>query len=117
MWMNRWEIEEMVRKYKHDPVLGPATKYLDDYRELIDNVSDGWPYWSYGTKCAHTLMELIHKADEQQYHHLRDPDYKAPTYKDVQKACKKIETFVRNERQLQGQKAPVLADAVQLRLG
>jgi hypothetical protein len=56
MWMNRYEIEEC------DPdtqVLRNGAAFLRSFMNLIDSISDGWPYWSYGTKCSTDLQELV----------------------------------------------------------
>jgi len=113
IWLNRWDIDEAVRTFKADPVLGPAAKFLPDYRDLVDSLSDGWPYWSAGTKCASDLESLLHEAMGERYSH--EPDYMPPTRADVEMAARKIALFIGRNKYMReaGAKPPVLAEAVQ----
>ena len=71
MFMNTWEIDESMHRYRSHPVLGPATRTLAALRDLADNNSDGWCYWPKPARSARKLMELIEagpdKATEAQY--------------------------------------------------
>ena len=121
MWMNRMDIEEAKDIFKNDPVLGPATLFLYDYQELIDDNSDGWSSWMHGTKCANDLMELIDKSltARRRCGMWSDPDaIQKPTRKEVEAACKKVTNFVLRHDGLQSRNVqpPVLAKEVQLRL-
>lgn len=40
-------------------VLCRAASCLRDFKDLINAISDGWAYWSYGTKCSNALQELV----------------------------------------------------------
>jgi hypothetical protein len=57
--MNRYEVIDAAEQWKNHPVLGPASKTLDNLREVVDNNSDGWGYWPKPAKAAAKLMELI----------------------------------------------------------
>ncbi len=114
MWVNRYDIAEFVEAFRGDPTLGPAAQFLDDYRELVDSVSDGWCHWSYGTKCADTLSTLLNDANSRRFRY--DRNYVKPTWDDVKVAAQKIIDFVKNEPQLQGTEPPKLPDATQLTL-
>jgi len=59
MWMNEWEIDEAVDRYRDHPVLGPATRTLSNLRDATNRNSDGWPYWQKPSRAAKRLMELI----------------------------------------------------------
>jgi hypothetical protein len=62
MWMNESEIDralEIVGQYA--PEFLPYVKYLSDWRDIINRNSDGWPYWSAGTRPSGTLQELVTK--------------------------------------------------------
>jgi hypothetical protein len=120
------DIEELTIEFARDPVLGPAAGYLKGYQELIDSISDGWPYWSYGTRCASDLSELLKKAHDQKYAHWNDPEFK-PTRADVEKAVKPIARFIRGKKMQEAigyardfrkreVTLPVLETAVQLSL-
>lgn len=64
MWMNECEIDSAVERFRHDPVLGPATRFLSEFRHQVNEHSDGWPYWKPAGDSAAKLMDLIHR---QQY--------------------------------------------------
>ena len=98
MWMNTAEIDHAAEILAQDPVMGPASKYLQDYKDLIDSVSDGWPYWRYGTKCADDLSALVEAAARAKRY--GDWDYKAPAKAEVTKAIGKIKRFVNTCGQL-----------------
>lgn len=64
--MNHYDIDEAVRAFEHrHPVLGPAARFLKDYQEGIDSMSDGWSHWHHGTKCSKQLQGLLER--EMQY--------------------------------------------------
>ena len=56
MWMNGCEIENCRPDTQ---VLRDGAAFLRSFMNLIDSISDGWPYWSYGTKCSEDLQELV----------------------------------------------------------
>lgn len=94
--MNQYDIDHAAEELRDTPVYGPAALYLQDYKDLINSMSDGWSYWSYGTKCAKDLEAIV-----QEGMHVRQP-YGAywdtvatatATVTDVKKAARKIETF------------------------
>lgn len=103
--MNSSEVEEAVVQFRDNPVLAPAARYLDAFRELIDDNSDGWAYWSYGTKCANDLCKILYDARGQFYGSTRY--YVPPTAEQVKKAVQKIRTFVLRCKQLEGIQPPV----------
>ena len=112
-WINSGEIEDALEQFQRDPVLGPAAKYLDDYKEKLDSCTDGWSSWSGGTKCASDLCKILADAEYNRIVHARG--YIAPTRESVVKACKKIENFILTNECLKHKiTPPVLADAVQL---
>lgn len=57
--MNTWDIEWAFIRYGQHPILGPAVKFLRQFRDLIDDNSDGWCYWRAPVKAADKLMTLI----------------------------------------------------------
>jgi hypothetical protein len=69
MFMNQWEIEEAVCRRANDPVLGPATVFLEKFMHEVNAHSDGWAYWSAPVNAAKQLMQLIKLgyATEAQY--------------------------------------------------
>lgn len=102
MWLNESEIDECVRMFHGDPILGPASRYLSDYRDIVNGHSDGWPYWSSGTKPAETLCDLLYKARMNRFR--QDPSFTAPTVGDVQKGMQRIKRFItmRNNKRNDG---------------
>ena len=58
-WMNRDDIDQAVERYQNHPVLGPATRFLRDFRDEVDDHSDGWPYWKLPSHAAAQLMGMI----------------------------------------------------------
>lgn len=64
MWMNRDDIERMVLVGETDlPEILPFARFLDDWKETVDQNSDGWSSWRAGSKCADRLMDLLQEAD------------------------------------------------------
>lgn len=62
MWMNEAEIDHASRIVEtHAPQFFPFAKFLSDWRDTVNNNSDGWPYWKAGASCADKLMTLISK--------------------------------------------------------
>jgi hypothetical protein len=64
MWMNRDDIERMVIVGETDlPEILPFARFLDDWKDIVDERSDGWSSWRAGSKCAERLMTLLQEAD------------------------------------------------------
>lgn len=80
-FMNEWEIEMNVERYRYHLALGPATRFLDAYMREVNSHSDGWPYWSAPVKAAAKLMTVIEKGDQA-------------TQRDVLKALTPIKAFM-----------------------
>jgi hypothetical protein len=57
--MNESEIEYAACQHQYHPVLGPASRTLFNFMDLINCVSDGWCYWRPPVHAAHKLMELV----------------------------------------------------------
>lgn len=62
-WMNRMDIEQSVQRHAKHPVLGPATRLLDAFKEEVDDHSDGWSSWKLPSHAAAQLMGLIQHPD------------------------------------------------------
>lgn len=60
-FMNTFDIDESLNRYRNDAVLGPATRTLANLRDAADNNSDGWAYWPKPARAAAKLMELIER--------------------------------------------------------
>jgi hypothetical protein len=81
-WMNGCEIENC---HPDTQVLRVGANFLRDFMNLIDSISDGWPHWSYGTKCSNDLQELV------QTPRCAQP---AVTRRQVKQATDKVITFL-----------------------
>nr|WP_250807071.1 hypothetical protein [Neorhizobium tomejilense] len=65
MWMNTWDIDEMVEIAESDfPEILPFARYLADWRDTVNRNSDGWSSWRAGSSCASKLMELLQQAKD-----------------------------------------------------
>ena len=60
MWMNEYEISNATRLITNPPIMVKAARFLNEFCELINSISDGWAYWSYGTKCSYDLQEIVY---------------------------------------------------------
>lgn len=62
-FMNEYDIDDAVRVLEQvdSPTLRYA-QYLSDWRDIINNNSDGWPYWKVGTGAAQKLMAAVSQA-------------------------------------------------------
>ena len=60
MWMNEHEIRYATQRITNPPIMIKAARFLNEFCELINSISDGWAYWSYGTKCSNDLQEIVH---------------------------------------------------------
>lgn len=89
-WANRMDIDRYLEEFSANPVLGPAARFLKAYQETIDSVSDGWPYWSAGTRPAGDLCKLLADA---QLANLRHDGIDA-TAADVAKAIRRVRAFM-----------------------
>jgi hypothetical protein len=88
MWINEHEIDQALDVVgRYAPEYLPYVKYLSDWRETINRNSDGWPYWTAGTRCASKLMELT----SQLMNALRDRGTR-PTVKEFAKALPSVKS-------------------------
>jgi hypothetical protein len=113
MWMNRHEIEEATYRFANHPVLGPASRFLREFQEEVDQHSDGWPYWSPPSKAAGKLQDLIHghmRAGMGAY-----PRLPEPTMADVKKTLAPIKSFMTRRGYKAGMKLPELQGVLDLR--
>lgn len=61
--MNEYEIDHSVSVLSHfgsDKLR--FAQYLSDWRDTVNNNSDGWPYWSAGSRAGDKLGALVKKA-------------------------------------------------------
>lgn len=58
-WMNDFDIDRAMSKFKSHPVLSRAVKFLSDLREEANNHSDGWHSWPLPSNAAAQLQGLV----------------------------------------------------------
>jgi hypothetical protein len=91
-WMNRYEVEEAAHRFANDPVLGPATKFLYEFMEEVNNVSDGWHSWPLPARAASQLMDLIQSAPRGGWYDADSPS--SITVEQIAKAMAPIKSFM-----------------------
>lgn len=63
--LNEYEIDRIAeRTEEHAPEFHPFAKFLRDWKDAVNENSDGWPYWKAGSSCAKRLMSLLKQAEE-----------------------------------------------------
>ena len=67
IWMNECEIEDAAHRYRHHPILGPATRTLMGLVSVVNRNSDGWAYWRKPIRAAARLMEMIERDGTARY--------------------------------------------------
>lgn len=96
--MNSLEVDEAASINAGHETLGPAARYLQAYRDLIDEVSDGWPYWTFGTKRAGKLCEILSAAARARF----SPGYVPPSIAEVKAAIRPIQRFMKTHKAFAG---------------
>lgn len=87
-----FEIPEAAVRYRDHPVLGPATRTLDNLRRWADANSDGWAYWPKPARAAAKLMELIEGDGTWQARQNPDERATADAYKAALRPIKAFRT-------------------------
>ena len=99
MWMNQHEVEYALNRCQNAPNLPAhvlkAARFLNDFCHLINDISDGWAYWSYGTKCSDSLQELVNEAQWP----INQYPSTASTNTECVKACNKVKNFLKRCKQ------------------
>ena len=95
MFLNEMDIEDAKRRCESDnnlPIQAKmAARFLSDFCDLINSISDGWCYWHYGTKCSKDLQDLVDQIQHSRSLH--------PTPQHCYKACAKVENFLKRCKQ------------------
>lgn len=89
IFMNTYEIDEAVRRFDRDPVLGPAARTLRNLRDAANANSDGWAYWPKPCRAAAKLQEILYEATWRNEPWL---DFTV-TDEDVRKALRPVKAF------------------------
>lgn len=61
MFMNEYEIAIAVQSTQHRPIQNRAARFLEAFKDQVNQHSDGWPYWHVATHAAKRLMELLRR--------------------------------------------------------
>lgn len=94
MWMNEHEIDQALEIVgQHAPEFLKYVKYLSDWRDTINQNSDGWPYWSAGTRPAGKLQDLV----AQLMNSIRGRGV-APSTKDLDRSLTPIKSFATRQK-------------------
>ena len=59
MWMNEGEVKQAAARIIKPVSLRYGAAFLAAFCDLINRISDGWCYWSYGTRCSSDLQALV----------------------------------------------------------
>jgi hypothetical protein len=76
-FMNSWDIDRSVAVYDRHPILGPASKTLQNLERWTNENSDGWAYWPKPCRAAKKLMELLDRDPRYGEDDVTEADYKA----------------------------------------
>lgn len=57
--MNEYDVNDAVRRWTYDPVLGPAARTLQNLMQAVNSNSDGWPYWQAPRRASKLLQALV----------------------------------------------------------
>jgi hypothetical protein len=90
-WMNESDIEEAVQRWKHHPVLGPATKTLNSLKDWANATSDGWAHWPAPSRAATALMTLIER--DGTYKYIADTERADATPAELKAAYRPLKAF------------------------
>ena len=85
-WLNSGDIAEINSIFANDPILGPASQFLNDLMDFVNATTDGWAY--HGTaEAAGELQGMLAEARKETRGWNHSEDYQAPTLKEVQRVC------------------------------
>jgi N12 class adenine-specific DNA methylase/superfamily I DNA/RNA helicase len=90
-FMNDTDIQDAARRWMHHPVLGPATRTLENLMTWADANSDGWAHWPAPARAASRLMELIER--DGTYTYRADTDRADATPAALKAACAPVRAF------------------------
>ena len=93
--MNQADCESAPQQMGDNPTLLHAANFLAAFCQLINEISDGWTYWSYGRKCSEPLQKIVceGKRTANQYQDA------CASRKEVDQAIKKIMIFLKRCKQ------------------
>jgi hypothetical protein len=97
VWMNEAEVEFAAQELGNDPILGPAARFLQDFKDFVNATTDGWAY--HGTaQAAGELQGMLKEAMDARRGWISG----APvTRKDVERVCKVSITNLKRRKHYQ----------------
>ena len=105
LYMNDYDIQMAQQILGSDPVLGPAVRFLDEFRNEVNEHSDGWAYWSAPLKAAAALMTLIQAGVNAR----REGKAHGVTVENLKRAMAPIKAFMTRRGLAAGMQMPKLA--------
>jgi hypothetical protein len=103
MFMNEYEVDEILDLTQRQfPQFEPYAQFLYDWKETINNNSDGWAYWKAGRGAADKLVALLNDVKMSTFGRA-----KLPTEAQLKKAL----TPIRSAATRHGLPAPELQEA------
>lgn len=92
-WMNRWDVDEAMRRF--DPSVTPNRAYIarvvETIRDYADTHSDGWAYWRKPVNACAKAFELIDGGTTPERWHQEELD---ATDDEVKAALRPIKAFL-----------------------
>jgi hypothetical protein len=105
LYMNDYDIQMAQQILGSDPVLGPAIRFLNEFRNEVNEHSDGWAYWSAPLKAAAQLMTLIQTGVNAR----REGKAHGVTVDNLKRAMAPIKAFMTRRGLAAGMQMPKLA--------
>lgn len=95
MWMNESEIDDALDIVgRNKPRFLPYVKFLSDWRHIVNQNSDGWPYWKAGAQTAVRLMEGVERIVES----IRSRNTSEPSTRDLDRTLTPIRIFAKKHK-------------------
>jgi len=103
MYYNSYEIDEMVETIeRRAPEAAPFARYLADWRDIVNDNSDGWAHWQAGRRCADKLTRLLSMIIDT----MREGGSDLPERKELERALSPIKSMATRR----GLPVPILQD-------
>jgi hypothetical protein len=58
-YMDEFDVTQACRIHRDHPVLGPAAGLLFNLMTVVNENSDGWPYWNAPQRASERLRDLL----------------------------------------------------------
>ena len=111
LYMNDYDIDQAQHRFANDPILGPAATFLKEFKDEVDNHSDGWAHWKAPVQAAAQLMTLLQAGEanfRNQHGEGREGDRQEITVQSLTKAIAPIKAFMTRRGLAAGMMMPKL---------